>query len=544
MKPYADLLEALVYTSARNGKLALMQRYFAETPDPDRGWALASLTGDLELKTVTPSLIRGLIETRADPTLFRLSYDFVGDLAETASLIWPEPPEVVPLINGGGQNDISLSAFIEQAQNTARKDTPALIEKWLDALTPSSRFALLKLGMSGPRGGMRIGVSARLARIAIAQLGGIDVAELEEIWFGLIPPYEDLFAWIEGRAPKPEVASHLAFRPMMLANPLTDADQASLSPEDYQAEWKWDGIRVQLTAKEGKAALYSRTGDDISPSFPEIVDHAAFNAVLDGELLVLKDGALQSFNDLQQRLGRKRVTKKMLEDYPAHIRAYDILFDAGEDLRSLPLKERRQRLEAWYARTQPPHMDLSPLVAFHDWQALGETRDSLREAGIEGLMLKHQESPYLAGRPKGPWFKWKRDPHLIDCVVMYAQRGHGRRSSFYSDFTFGCWREKVDRTPGATDERELAPVGKAYSGFTDAELKKLDKWVRDHATERFGPVRAVEPGLVFEVAFDAVHVSKRHKSGLAMRFPRIHRIRWDKPHTEADTVETLAALID
>ncbi len=527
MKAYAALLEGLVFTPSRNAKLALLERYFRETPDPDRGWALASLTGGLSLRQATPSLIRGLLEDRVDPVLFRLSYDFVGDLAETASLIWPDS-------GAAGEDSPPLGDVVNALRSATRPKAAELIAGWMDRLPPGERFALLKLAM----GGMRVGVSARLARTALARLGPVVVEEVEEIWFGLTPPYGELFAWLDGSAEKPVIDDRLVFHPMMLANPLEEAALPTLDPTEFTAEWKWDGIRVQLNAHGASASLYSRTGEDIGNSFPDIVEAARFDAVLDGELLVVRDGITAGFNDLQQRLGRKTVSRKMLAEHPAHIRAYDILFLNGEDLRALPLSQRRERLEDWYAQAAPDRLDLSPTLPFTDWNALAEIRDGLRDAGIEGLMLKRLDSPYVAGRPKGPWFKWKRDPFLADCVLMYAQRGHGRRSSLYSDFTFGCWRI------GAEGEEELVPVGKAYSGFTDEELRRLDKWVRDHSTERYGPVRAVEYGLVFEVAFDAIHRSKRHKSGVAMRFPRIHRIRWDKPHGEADRVDTLAAMIE
>jgi DNA ligase-1 len=298
-------------------------------------------------------------------------------------------------------------------------------------------------------------------------------------------------------------------------------------------EWKWDGIRVQLVARHGDKRLFSRTGDDIGGTFPDLLDAVDFDAVLDGELLVARDGVVAPFNDLQQRLNRKTVGATLLRTHPAHLRLYDILFEEGEDLRALPFDRRRARLESWAARTAPRRMDLSPLVAVEDPAHLAALRESARENGIEGLMLKRGDSAYVAGRPKGPWFKWKRDPLLLDAVLMYARRGHGKRSSFYSDFTFGAW----------SDADGLVPVGKAYFGFTDEELRRIDRWVKENTVERYGPVRAVRPGLVFEVAFDAVHPSTRHKSGLAMRFPRISRIRWDKPAEEADRLETLRGLV-
>ena len=386
-------------------------------------------------------------------------------------------------------------------------------------------------------GALRVGVSARLAKTAVAEMSGLEVGDIEEVWHGLSAPYEPLFAWVEGRGPRPEAANVPAFRPLMLSHALEEADWQALAVADFAAEWKWDGIRVQVVAKPGVAHLFSRTGDEIGASFPDVLVGFNFNAVLDGELLVLRNGEVASFNDLQQRLNRKAVSKKQMEQFPAHVRLYDALMIDGEDLRQLPWTERRTRLEAWHARVRPPRTDLSPLIAFADKDGLRHLWEATRENGTEGIMLKRRDSAYMAGRPKGLWWKWKRAPLTLDCVLMYAQRGSGKRSSYYSDYTFGTWREADG------GQRELVPVGKAYFGFTDEELLAIDRWVRNHTTESFGPVRAVSPGLVFEVAFDAVQRSSRHKSGVAMRFPRIHRIRWDKPAAEADRLETLMALI-
>lgn len=524
MKDFAALLDALIFTPSRNGKLRHMQAYFATAEDPHRGWGLAGLTGGLDFKSAKPALVRALVEERVDPALFRWSYDFVGDLAETVALIWPARP--------GANRPPSLDEVVTRLRLAGKSEVPGLLAGWLDALDATGRWALLKL----ITGGLRVGVSARLAKTALAEFGEVDVAEIEEIWHGLEPPYGPLFDWLEGRGERPEPNESVAFRPMMLANPLEDRDFEGLDFAAYRAEWKWDGIRVQLVARNGERRLYSRTGDDIGRAFPDIIEAMDFEAVLDGELLVVRDGQVAPFNDLQQRLGRKTVSAKLLESNPAHVRLYDMLFEGAEDLRPLRLDQRRQRLESWYGAGRP-RFDLSPVLSVAGREALAGLRAEARTAGIEGLMLKRADSAYVAGRPKGPWFKWKRDPLTLDVVLMYAQRGHGKRSSFYSDYTFGAWR---DSEAGA----ELVPVGKAYFGFTDEELRQLDKWVRDNTVDRFGPVRAVAPGLVLEVAFDAVHPSTRHKSGLAMRFPRVKRIRWDKPADEADRVETLAALVE
>ncbi|MDF2231115.1 cisplatin damage response ATP-dependent DNA ligase [Albimonas sp. CAU 1670] len=524
MRRFAQLLEALVLSPRRTAKLQLLQDYFRTTPDPDRGWALAALAGGLELPNLTASVIRGVAEARVDPALFRLSYDFVGDLAETTALIWPDPlgpPGPPP----------GLDEVVRTLQAATRSDRPGILAALFDRLDSSARFALIKLCT----GGMRVGVSARLARTALAEGFGRPLERIEELWFVLSPPYADLFRWLEG-GPEPDADLSLAFRPMMLANPVEDARLETLVPADHAAEIKWDGIRVQAVATESGRRLYSRTGEDLGPAFPDLLDAMDWRGCVDGELLVVVDGQVRPFADLQTRLGRKRVTAKMLAELPAHIRAYDLLHDGEADLRPLPYDERRARLEAWRAAHAPARLDVSAEVPFADWQELAAIRAAQREEGEEGLMLKRRDAPYLGGRPIGPWWKWKRDPLTADCVLMYAQRGHGKRSSFYSDYTFGAWEETEDGP-------RLAPVGKAYSGFTDEELVELDRWVRANMTERFGPVRAVKPGLVLEVAFDALQASARHRSGIAMRFPRIKRIRWDKPIEEADRLATLRAML-
>ena len=519
---FAELLERLVFTPGRNAKLALLGQWFAQQPDPDRGIGLAALTGELRFTTANPGMIRELVASRTDPELWRLSYDYVGDLAETVALIWQ--PRA-----GVNAPPPTLAEVVEALETTPKSEIPAVIAGWLDTLDASARLALIKL----VTGGLRVGVSARLARVALADWSGQPVEAIEEVWHGVAQPYAPLFRWLEGQGERPDPRDTPVFRPLMLAHPLEAADLAALRPEQWRAEWKWDGIRVQLTAGPGGRRIFSRGGEDISAAFPDILAAMDFHAVLDGELLVVRDGAIAPFAELQQRLNRKTVTAKMQRDHPAAVRLYDQLFDAQEDLRALPFDARRARLEAWHARTSPDRMDLSALVPFEDVDALSRIRDGARAASIEGLMLKRADAPYVAGRVKGLWWKWKRDPLTVDAVLMYAQRGHGKRSSFYSDYTFGVWRE----------DGELVPIGKAYSGYTDDELAWLDRWIRDNTTNRFGPVREVERGIVFEVAFDAAQLSTRHKSGVALRFPRIARIRRDKPVEEADNLAAVMALI-
>jgi DNA ligase-1 len=589
MNRFAELLDRLAYEPGRNNKLRLMTDYFRRTHDPERGWALAALTGALSFQHAKAGLIRTLIAERTDPVLFELSYDYVGDLSETVALMWPAPlaqnapsplvgegwgggsggcaqsstlaqvsmpqaPSLPSPASGGGREkadgggELSLTAVVETLSTLGKAQLPKQLARWLDALDETGRWALLKL----VTGGLRVGVSARLAKAAVAALGDKEAQEIELLWPGLAPPYVELFAWLEGRAEKPASADPAPFRPVMLAHALEDGDLAALDAADFMAEWKWDGIRVQAVAGSrddggAVARLYSRTGEDISNSFPDLLDALHLPGAIDGELLIMRESRVQSFNVLQQRLNRKSVTPKLIAEFPSHLRAYDLIADGAEDLRELPFAARRKRLEDFIARLDDKRVDLSPLVAFSSWGELMSARANPAAAGagedadaVEGVMLKRRDAPYLPGRPKGPWWKWKRDPLIVDAVLMYAQRGHGKRSSYYSDYTFGVW------TRGEAGD-ELVPVGKAYFGFTDEELLQIDRFVRRNTVDRFGPVREVvhqaDQGLVLEVAFEGLQRSTRHKSGLAMRFPRVSRLRWDKPPGEADRLETLERML-
>ena len=563
MNRFAELLDRLAYEPSRNNKLRLMTDYFRSAGDPERGWALAALTGGLSFPHAKAGLIRSLIAERTDPALFELSYDYVGDLSETVALMWPahrtpspHPGGAVALPNGGvesiavGEPSLTLTDVVETLASLGKAQLPQQLARWLNALDETGRWALIKL----VTGGLRVGVSARLAKAAVAALGDKDVHDVEVIWPALAPPYRELFAWLEGRADKPVSGDPAPFRPPMLAHALDDADLVALNPADFSAEWKWDGIRVQAVAgRDGKtdgrlvARLYSRTGEEISKSFPDLLEALRLPGAIDGELLIVRDRRVQVFNVLQQRLNRKSVTAKLMAEFPAHLRAYDLLADGEEDLREQPFAERRARLEGFIARLNDERVDLSPLIAFRSWDELTAARKNPGAAGagvdaaaVEGVMLKAREAPYLPGRPKGLWWKWTRDPFIIDAVLMYAQRGHGKRSSYYSDYTFGVWTK-------GEDGDELVPVGKAYFGFTDEELLQIDRFVRRNTIERFGPVREVvhdaDRGLVLEVAFEGLQRSSRHKSGLAMRFPRINRLRWDKPPGQADRLDRLETLL-
>jgi DNA ligase 1 len=521
VKRFAAFLEHLLLTPSRNQKIAYMVQYFREAPDPDRGYALALLTGDLSFQNVKANNLKKIILEKMDETLFAMSYDYVGDLAETIALLWPDHSE----------NDLpTLSGLVQELETIAPAKLTEVIADHLSSANTNERWAIAKLAT----GNLRIGVSARLAKTALAEFGGKTLDDIEHLWHGLEKPYLDLFAWLEGRGPQPEIHKHRVFHPMMLSYPIDEEkDFGTMVPNDWQVEWKWDGIRVQLGMGIDEKTMFSRTGDNIAHSFPDLMKTLNGSAVLDGELLVGSDFDPRPFNDLQQRLNRKTVTEKMQNDYPSFVRVYDMLFDGEEDIRSLPLSQRRQRLRQWLQKNPNLSLDISEELAFSSWDELGEIRvKGAEDHGHEGLMIKRKDSIYQQGRPKGLWYKWKRDALLVDAVMMYAQRGHGKRSSYYSDYTFGVWKGN-----------EIVPIGKAYFGFTDEELIQLDKWVRANTTARFGPVREVEKKLVFEVAFDSAHESNRHRSGVALRFPRIHRIRWDKPVQEIDTIENVKKLI-
>ena len=523
MQAFAELVHRLYFTAGNSAKARILKHYFQSSVDPDRGWAVAALSGTLDLSLFKRKLVLQLIKSRVDPYLFDASYDYVGDLSETVSLLWPTEQ--------GSQAQAalpSLSELIEKLGASSQKQTQTYLAGLLDQMTPIQRWALLKLGT----GGLRIGMSARSVKKTLADFGGVDLQEIEQLWHAIEPPYTELFQWLENKTPKPDITGKVAFMPLMLAHPIDDATKTLLNPEDWLAEWKYDGIRVQLVTTPKGAAIFSRTGENISKSFPELDRQISGEAVIDGELVVMRGKVLGSFNDLQKRLNKKNPTKKDILNYPSAVIAYDLLSINSQPLIEMSLMERRARLAELiqHGKILEP-LSLSPAIPFgglHELEHMVEKLSADKGSHVEGLMIKRKSGRYFSGRPKGEWFKWKKQPELIDAVLMYAQRGHGKRSSFYSDYTFGLW-----------EQGNLLPIGKAYFGFTDEELTRLDKWVRTHTNQRFGPVRGVEVGLVFEIAFDSVHASARHKSGVALRFPRIHRIRWDKPASEADQLATL-----
>ena len=561
MEAFSNLLEQLYYTAGTKAKAQLIADYIANTPDPDRGWAIAAMAGTLRFDFFKRNTVKKLITEHTDPALFAMSYDYVGEVSETVAHLWPhsEPTDSLP----------SLTEVVETFASVSKQKVSDTLAHYLTIMTPAQRWALLKLGTRG----LRIGVSARSIKQILADYGNKDIKDIETLWHAVTPPYVDMLSWLEGKADKPDIENAVTFHPVMLSHPIEDSDIDTFIKDTWQIENKYDGIRVQLAVKTGKVsdenepdkALFSRTGDDISHSFPDLLEAVNGNMVLDGELLVIHNaendqgsktrgeastkthddsGATQSnaalqpdvdtFNALQQRLNKKKPSKALQSSAPVGLIVYDALVLNGEDLTEKTLKARRQALEKWFSENSNNRLFLSETLTATSPQSLRKLHTQVcQNRAVEGLMIKRLDSKYIPGRPKGKWFKWKRDPLVVDAVMMYAQRGHGKRSSFYSDYTFGAW-----------EDNQLLPIGKAYSGFTDEELKKLDNWVRRNAVGRFGPVREVKKELVLEVAFDAAHPSSRHKSGVALRFPRIHRIRWDKPADEADTLANVKALIE
>ena len=514
MKQFTQLLSDLILTTSRNRKVDLLCSYFGETNCPERGIAVAAIVGDLEFKFIKSSFLKDLMNMQIDPKLFSYSYDYVGDLAETIALLWPQKSkDEIP----------GISEVFEKLKNSSKEELKITIPKLLDNLSSDERWAFIKLFT----GGLRVGVSARLIKQALAKFGGTELEEIEKIWHGLKAPYSNLFLWLEGKEEKPHVSHENIFHPMMLANPLNEERELpKINPIDFIAENKWDGIRVQISSSDGHCKLFSRTGDEISNSFPDLQQVIEGNFVFDGELLAGKNNIPGTFNDLQKRLNKKNPSDKFMAANPVFVKIYDVLFFKGADQRDKTLQERRALLVDFFKNAKGP-LFISDTIRFKNYQDLVSIKDKISEEYAEGLMLKNIHSFYVSGRPRGSWFKWKREAKILDAIIMYAQRGHGKRSSYYSDFTFGV----LDMTG------KLVPIGKAYSGFTDLELVKLDKFVRNNTIGRFGPVREVNKTLVVEVAFDRLMESKRHKSGVAMRFPRFSRIRWDKPAAEVEKLE-------
>ncbi|RVT84061.1 ATP-dependent DNA ligase [Rhodobacteraceae bacterium CCMM004] len=527
MKRFAALFTALDQTTKINPKVAALADYFAEAPEDDRLWTVALLSGRRPKRTVTTTLLREWAAARAGLPLwlFEECYPIVGDLAETIALILP-PPE--------RREDRSLTAWIGEIRALSAlppEDRRARILAAWDVLDRTERFVFNKL----ITGGFRMGVSQKLMTRALSRATDIPEPDLAHRLMGDWSPDTVSFETLI-RAPDPTVDLSKPY-PFYLAYQLDDGPESlDGPPAGWAAERKWDGIRGQLILRGGTHFLWSRGEELMTDRFPElarIADYLPPGTVLDGEVLAWRDDAPLPFNALQKRIGRKTVPKKLLTDAPVILYAYDLLEWAGEDRRALPFVERRALLEAAAAEVPPDApLRVSPLVPFDDWPALAAERARSRDLSAEGIMLKRWDSPYRDGRKRGDWWKWKVDPLTVDAVMIYAQQGHGRRANLFTDFTFAVW-----------DGNQLVPFTKAYSGLTDAEFRQITAWVRKNTLERFGPVRSVKPEHVFEIAFEGIQASARHKSGLALRFPRMARWRRDKPAREANTLADLQAML-
>ena len=526
---FAALYNALDSTTKTNEKIAAMRRYFADAPHDDAAWATFFLAGNKLRQIVPTKLLRAWAAQRANVPmwLFEESYHAVGDLAETLSLVVP-PGEV--------QSDDSLTFWIQQRLEPLRKmdEEPlreAVLQIW-DETPAAMRLVVMKL----ITGAFRVGVSKRLVTRAIAEYADVPADVVAHRLMGSWKPTADFFASVID----PDSGDTLVSQPypFCLAAAIdNDVGPAPLGDcGDYSAEWKWDGIRGQVIRRSGQTFIWSRGEDLMENRWPEIESAAQWlpdGTVIDGEILAsLADGTVLPFAELQRRIGRKTVGKKLLTEVPVIFHAFDLLEDRGEDLRALPMHQRRERLENLLNAIDHAHLRPTVILPSDSWDHLAKIREGSREKNAEGLMLKHRDSVYEVGRVRGAWFKWKVNPYTIDAVLIYAQRGSGKRASLYTDYTFALWRDG-----------ELVPFAKAYSGLDDAEIRKVDRFVRTHTKEAFGPVRSVTPELVMELAFEGLQKSTRHKSGVATRFPRIVRWRHDKTPRDANTLEDLQAMM-
>ena len=533
MQAFAQLVTRLPLATSPVAGLTLLADYLAKTPDPDRGYALAILTGALPLPRARPALRRQLLEGRLDAQLVALSKAFVGDLIETVALTWPVRP--------GSNRPPDLSDVVTGLASTPRDELAGRLESWLDALEAEGRWATLKLA----NGGFRPLISSDLAREAVARLArppfDIETAgQIDEIWHGLAPPYEDVFAWLEGRGERPVPEITGGFRPVMRADTLDpDTQLPDLNPTDYAVEWKWDGIRVQVVREGGKARIYGDSGEDLSATFPDLLSALSFEGVIDGELLATDGTALGSSIDVQRRRLRSARGKPTAEAQPIVFRAYDLLVHGTDDLRRLSFRERRRRLEMVLSTQDRTWIDLSPTLSFDQPATLEALRNTPLPGApqmTDGLILKRWDSPYKAGRPRGQWLTWTREPHQIKAVLLYARRSAGHRGGTGSELSFGVWASG-----------HLITVGNVEVRLDKVQRQRLDRLVRDQTVETFGPVRRLraEPdqGLVLQVSFEGVLPSTRHKSGLSLRNPQLHDILWDSLPEEADSLDHLERLL-
>lgn len=526
MKTFVDLFTSIDQSTKTTVKVAALKSYFDQVNEMDKLWTMAILSHRRPKRTVKTSLLRSWVAELVEiPSwLFEESYQVVGDLAETLAQIHP---------NNQSKHQKSLSQWIQFIIDLGELEEEQKKEKVLWAwnqLDELERFIFNKL----ITGGWRIGLSQKLMVKALAQHTGVDEAILSHKLMGNWTPQSTSFQKLILEE-NPEDQDSKPY-PFYLAYALETEPEELGSPQDWLAEWKWDGIRAQLIVRGGAVYLWSRGEELINQQFPEFDNWAKIipdGTVLDGELIIYKDEKIQSFNSLQKRLGRKSVSKKMQGDFPAALIAYDLLEWKGQDIREKKQIERRALLEKLMSQTSIENLIISAAIPFKSWSELSKIREGSREKKAEGLMLKKKVSAYQYGRKKGDWWKWKIDPLTVDAVLIYAMKGHGRRANLFTDYTFAVWNED-----------ELVPFTKAYSGLTDEEFKKVDAFIRKNVIDKFGPVRSVKPELVFEIAFEGIAPSSRHKSGIALRFPRMHRWRKDKLAKEANTLADLNKLVE
>jgi DNA ligase-1 len=527
METFADLFRKLDQTTRTSVKVAALADYFRTAPEPDRLWTIALLSGRRPRRLIGTGQLRDWAAARAGLPLWLLeeSYAVAGDLAETIALILP---------SGAGRATPTLAEVLGDLSTLGGADEKtkrAAVDRYWADLPDSSRLVFNKL----ITGGFRMGVSRKLMTRALAQATGIDEPELAHRLMGDWDPRRTTFARLV-LDPDPDEGDARPY-PFCLAYQIEDTPDSLGAPEEWLAEDKWDGIRGQLIRRRGGWHLWSRGEELVTDRFPELaasLDMLPDGCVLDGEIMAWRDDRPLPFADLQTRIGRKTVPKSLIAKAPVALLAYDLLEVDGRDLRAAPLSDRRARLEELLANlTENAPLRLSPAVPFDGWDALASYRRHARMRGSEGLMLKRMSGPYRDGRRKGDWWKWKLDPMTVDAVMIYAQAGHGRRANLFTDYTFAVW-----------DDGALVPFTKAYSGLSDAEFREITAWVRKNTLERFGPVRRVPPDLVFEIAFEGIQHSRRHKSGLALRFPRMVRWRRDKPPAEANRLTDLQAILE
>jgi DNA ligase-1 len=540
VKNFAKLFDELDSTTSTNEKIAALRRYFSSASANDAMWAVLILTGRTAKKAITSRDLRVLFlqATQYPDWLFEESYSHVGDTAETISLLL-QSLDLTRSSADASRPDKTLSEWIEiEIPNLAKKDknterADALMQIWKE-LEPLEVFLLNKL----MTGGFRVGVSEKIVIRALAEVFGVPTDQIAHRLTGAKTPGEAAFQALVSKEVTEAAASQPY--PFCLAHSWADRTDKEFRPEDWAIEWKYDGIRAQVIHRGGEVWIWSRGEDEVTNTFPDIV--AAFKDhpqefVLDGEILVLKNNQIQPFQELQKRLGRKKVSPAILKDQPAAFIAYDILEADHQDLRALPLRERREHLKNLFSGPMDPRLRLSQTLEVKDLADIETLRDQSREAVAEGVMIKAWDNPYVVGRKTGAWWKHKVDPLTLDAVLIYSQAGTGRRANLYTDYTFALWSQEEGQ------EKQLVPFAKAYSGLDQKEIDELDSWIRRHTREKFGPVRSLEAHHVFEIGFEGISESTRHKSGIAVRFPRILRWRKDKPVQEADTLQTALRLL-